>query len=54
MKEHSDIEAVERLRDWSKEYGIEVLNVAGRSASKDPDIYVVAYKVISGLLRNGG
>jgi hypothetical protein len=54
MKEHSVNEAVERLRDWSKEYGIEVLNVAGRSASKDPDIYVVAYKVISALLRNGG
>lgn len=53
MKEQSVNEAVERLRDWSKEYGIEVLNVAGRSAGKDPDIYVVAYKVINGLLRNG-
>lgn len=54
MKEHSVHEAVERLRTWVNENRIEVLNVAGRSASKDPDIYIVTYKVVNGLLKNGG
>jgi len=54
MKEHSVREAVERLTDWCAEKQIELLNVAGRSASKDPDIYSVTYKVVCGLLKNGG
>ena len=51
MKEHTIQEAVERLSEWCSENQIEILNVAGRSASKDPDIYIVTYKVVGGLLK---
>jgi hypothetical protein len=54
MKEHTIQEAVERLSDWCAENQIEILNVAGRSASKDPDIYIVTYRVVSRLLKSGG
>jgi hypothetical protein len=54
MREYSVQEAVEKLRIWVNENRIEVLNMAGRSASKDPDIYSVTYRVVGGLLKKGG
>lgn len=51
MREHTILEAVERLSEWCSDKQIEILNVAGRSASKDPEIYSVTYKVVSAILR---
>lgn len=52
MKELSGIDALEMLRDWVAEYGVEVLNVAGSRASKDADIYGVTFKVVGEVIRS--
>lgn len=41
-----------KLHEWIYENKIEVLNVAGRSASKDKEIYNVTLSVINCLFRN--
>ena len=43
--------AVRALSTWINENGIEVLNVAGKSAAKDERIYDVTYAVVDQLLR---
>ena len=40
------------LAEWTKQNCVEVLNVAGRSASKDEKIYDVTFSAISALLQN--
>ena len=40
-------------RVWIKNNRIQVLNVAGPRASKDPDIYNVTVKVLETLFMNG-
>ena len=44
-------DAVHSLLAWIKENDIEVLNVAGKSASKDERIYDVTYAVMDELLK---
>ncbi len=34
------------VNDWIAEYSIEILNIAGARASKDPDIYQEVYKIL--------
>ena len=38
--------AAVHIDDWAQEHGIEVLNVAGPRASKDPEIYAKVLKVL--------
>ena len=40
------------LAEWTKQNCVEILNVAGRSASKDEKIYDVTFSAISALLQN--
>jgi hypothetical protein len=42
--------AAENIATWTSEYGIEVLNVAGARASKDPQIYEAVSKVLTTAL----
>jgi hypothetical protein len=44
-------DAVLTLLVWIKENGIKVLNVAGKSASKDERIYDVTFAVINNFLK---
>ena len=41
-----EYEAAVHIDDWAQELGIEVLNVAGPRASKDPEIYAKVLKVL--------
>ena len=41
-----EYEAAVHIDDWAQEHGIEVLNVAGPQASKDPKIYLKVLKVL--------
>ena len=41
-----EYEAAVHIDDWAQEHGIEVLNVAGPRASKDPEIYAKVLKVL--------
>ncbi len=50
MNEHTADDAVKNLFSWIELHGLEVLNVAGRSGSKDPKIYSVVFSVIHSLL----
>ena len=43
-------EAIDTLRKWVKENGIEVLNVAGSRESKSPGIYDSTHSIILGVL----
>jgi len=51
MLENSVESAADTLLAWSDRMGVEVLNVAGRSASKDSHIYAVVFQVISRTLQ---
>ena len=50
MSKYSIDAAADNLYLWIKENQIEVLNVAGRSASKDREIYAVVFEVIKKAL----
>ena len=52
MKELSHDDAVEMLTSWIEDNGIEVLNVAGKSASSDPEIYELSYKVMNKVIQS--
>lgn len=43
--------AANKLAEWIDRHGIEVLNVAGQSASKNVRIYAATFAVITSLLR---
>lgn len=43
--------AVRLLNSWVTDTGLQVLNVAGPRASKDPAIYDVTFKIIEGLFQ---
>lgn len=43
-------EAGTTLTEWLNDYDVEILNVAGRSASKDSNIYKFVYATISRIL----
>lgn len=43
--------AADKLAEWIDRHGIEVLNVAGQSASKNKRIYAATFAVIESLLR---
>ena len=47
-------EAVAMLEDWVKKEGVSVLNVAGRCASKDPQIYDITFAIIGKYLKKAG
>ncbi len=42
------------LEDWVKKEGVSVLNVAGRCASKDPQIYDITFAIIGKYLKKAG
>ena len=44
-------EAIAELNNWLLTNDIEILNVAGRSASKDPEIYPKVYEVILNIIK---
>ena len=44
-------QAADKLAEWIDRHGIEVLNVAGQSASKNERIYAATFAVIDLLLR---
>jgi hypothetical protein len=46
LNEEVEYEAAVHIDDWTQEHGIEVLNVAGPRASKDPKIYSKVLKVL--------
>lgn len=50
MSKYSIDAAADNLYLWIKENQIEVLNVAGRSASKDREIYAVVFEAIKKAL----
>jgi hypothetical protein len=50
MLKYSTGSAVSILSEWIDQNGIEVLNIAGRSASKDAEIYSKTFAVVEGLL----
>lgn len=52
MQDHTILPSVRSLVIWVADHGIEVLNVAGRCASRDPDIYGLAYQTIFALIRS--
>ena len=45
----SAFQAIRTVSDWITEHEIEVLNVAGSSASKDPMIYEKTLKILTGV-----
>ena len=51
MLENSVEGAADTLLAWIDRMGVEVLNVAGRSASKDSHIYAVVFQVVSRSLQ---
>ena len=46
LNQEVEYEAAVHIDDWTQEHGIEVLNVAGPRASKDPKIYSKVLKVL--------
>lgn len=46
----SVLQAVAQLEEWIKQEKIKILNVAGRCASKDPEIYEITLAVLSKYL----
>jgi len=46
-------DAVDALRAWIENNEIQILNVAGPRASKDPDIYNVTVNVLETLFIDG-
>ncbi len=45
--------AVSKLRWWLEDNGIETLNIAGKTASKDEKIYNAVFQVVDHMLRQG-
>ncbi|MCK4984938.1 MAG: putative molybdenum carrier protein, partial [Desulfobacterales bacterium] len=45
--------AASKINSWIIEHGIEVLNVAGSRASKDPEIYKDAFYIVEGAVLLG-
>jgi len=50
LKKTTSFQASRKIRFWFAEYEIEVLNVAGPRASKDPDIYQATADVLETAL----
>lgn len=50
MSELSPKEAADLLHEWINKDEIKILNVAGKSASKDQDIYTKTFIAISNLI----
>ena len=46
LNEEVEYGAAVHIDDWTQEHGIEVLNVAGPRASKDPKVYTKVLKVL--------
>jgi len=53
MNKLSVNDAVDALRVWIENNGIQVLNVAGPRTSKDSDVYNVTVNVLETLFMNG-
>jgi len=53
MNKLSVNDAVDALRAWIENNEIQILNVAGPRASKDPDVYNVTAKVLETLFMDG-
>jgi hypothetical protein len=52
LSQMTNKEAFNSLSSWVKKNNIEILNVAGSRASKDPDIYSKVFLIIEMLLNN--
>ena len=50
MRKLTVSEAGEEITGWVKKNKIEILNVAGKSASSDPEIYDIVFRVMSSVL----